>query len=169
MELFPRNLLRPWHESLSPVDLYDQCSAFNPLHGPGDNLTFSLPEISHQRVTLILTEPLNHHLFRRLGGNAAKILQSNRFRSYQCLGVVDVVVDISPHRDLAGHGINATPKFLNIKAVEVLSSSTLHGLFKVLKKQVAVDVAILGNGIEQSDHVGWVHGRLLTERCKLTE
>ena len=169
MELFPRDLFGPGHKSLSPVNLHDQCAAFNPLHGPGDNLTFSLPEISHQRITLILTESLDHHLFGRLGRNAAKIFQSDGFRSYHCLGIVNVVVDISPHCDLAGHGVNATPKFFNIKTVEVLSSGTLHGLFKILKKQVAVDVAILGNGIEQSDHVGWVHGRLLTERCKLTK
>ena len=169
VELFARDLLRPGHKPFSTVDLHDQGTAFNPLHGSGDDLTFPLPEISHQGITLILTEALNHHLLGRLGRNTAQIFQSNGFRPYRCLGIIDVVVDVPPHRDLSGQWINATSKFLNIKAVEVLASRTLHGLFKVLEKQVAVDVAILGNGIEQSDHVGWVHGRLLTERCKLTE
>ena len=169
MELLARDLLRAGHESFCTVDLHDQCTTFNPLHGSGDDLTFSLAEISHQGVTLILTEALDHHLLGGLGGNPAQIFQSDGFRPNWCVGVIDVFVDVPPHRDLAGHGVDPTSKLLNIKAVEVLSSGTLHGLFKVLEKQVAVDVAILGNGIEQSDHVGWVHGRLLTERCKLTK
>ena len=169
MELFTRDLLRSGHKPFSTIDLHDQRPAFHTLHGPGDDLPFSLPEIGHQGVTLILTEALDHDLLCRLGRNTAEIFQCDRFRPHWCVGVIDVVVNVPPHRDLSGHGIDSAPKLLNIETVEMLSSRTLHGLFKVLEKQVAVDVSILGNGIEQSDHVGWVHGRLLTERCKLTK
>ncbi len=64
---------------------------------------------------------------------------------------------VPPDRDLAGEAIDLAAELLGVEGVEVLAGGADHRLLEVADQQVAVDVPVTGDGVEDAERFG-VHG-----------
>src|SRR5690606_12326779 len=92
------NLLRGEQDGFGPAQVHEDVAPVNPPHHPGDDVPFPVGEFLVNQAPLRFPDALDHHLPRRLGGDAAEVLRG------------DFQLDLVAH---LGIGIDA-PGFLQI-------------------------------------------------------
>ena len=57
---------------------------------------------------------------------------------------------VPPDGDLAVGAVDVAPELLGVEGVEVLAGGADHRLLEICNQQIAVDVAVAGDGVEDA-------------------
>jgi len=121
------------------------------LRGAGDQLALALHELLEQAVALLLAELLDHHLLGRLRRNAAHAGERDLF--------LRAIGQVAPDSKRTTQAVHRAAELLEVEAVEVLARRADHRLLEIGDEDLAVDVAVACDAVEDSESFA-VHVRV---------
>ncbi len=146
LEHLPGDLLAPRHERLGTIDRHHQRATLVPLRLPRHDVPDTLAELLQNRVPLVVTEPLDHHLLERLRRDPAQLrrLQLQRLSPAE-------------HLDRPSHRVDLRRKLLHVQTVEELPKRRHHRPLKIADQHALLDVPVPRDRVQDPVHFSRVH------------